>query len=87
MLSLLLEHPEFPGRDLSRVPDLLHELEDFTKDDSSGSLCYLMGRVYEDGIGVPVDLSQALKYYERGKDDNSHCAERWEKLQASISAK
>lgn len=86
MLSMLVHHAEFPGRDLSKVPVLLGELEEFAEDDRSGQISYIIGRVYEDGIGAPVNREKALKYYKQGKRGNSSCAKRWEKLQESAPA-
>ncbi len=84
-LSLGIRDAEFPGRDEAKLYALAQELDQYSKSDHAGKLNYLLGRVYEDGIGTPVDKRKALVYYERGRGSHAGCAERLEKLQAAES--
>ncbi len=78
MLSLGIRNADFPGRDEAQMYALAQELELFSI--SNDYLSYLLGRVYEDGIGTPVDLGKARMHYERGRYRHAGCAERLERL-------
>lgn len=62
MLDMLVNYPEFPGRDPALAPKLIQDLEPLNKEGTWGFLNDLFGRVYENGIGVPVDQEKAAKY-------------------------
>ncbi len=84
LISLAIRHPEFPGRDPSLVFEATEYLEPFVKLDKPGVLLYLVGRVYEDGIGTQPDKKKAMDYYAQGRT-YPPCGERWEKLQAEFA--
>ena len=68
LLSLGIHNKDFPGRDEKLMYALAQELEDSVSSSLPGNVSYLLGRVYEDGIGTPVDKEKALKFYEKGKN-------------------
>ncbi len=84
LLTLLILYPEFPGRDVSRSTDLMWMMEAELERSTDGYLNCVVGRVFEDGIGVPVDRARALVHYERGMKEHSGCAKGWERLQNSV---
>ncbi len=84
MLSLGFRHKDFPGRDEKLMYELAQELDKDSASLDSGSLSYLLGRMYEDGIGTPVDKEKALHYYQNGTKSwsrHSGCVEGLERLQ------
>ncbi|WPX41598.1 hypothetical protein QET93_005715 [Akkermansia sp. N21116] len=66
MLTLAFRHADLPGRDEKKLYDLAQELDKYTQSYTAGGLNYFLGKVYEDGIGTPVDRDKALEYYKRG---------------------
>lgn len=80
LLSLGVRFADFPGRDEAKLYTLARDLDQYSKSDHAGKLNYLLGRVYEDGIGTPVDKGRAREYYKRGRSSYTGCAERLERL-------
>ncbi len=80
MLSLGVRYADFPGRDESQIFAMAQDLSRYSFSEGTGYLNYLLGRVYEDGIGTPVDQGKACEYYELSRSCHAGCAERWEKL-------
>ncbi len=79
MLSMVVHHPEFSECDEKRAYGFVTYLEGFSKSSGNAYLNYLLGRVYEDGIGTPPDKEKALEYYMRGRDHPA-CAEGCERV-------
>ena len=56
-------------RNIARVfPDHLDEIVDSSRrqaEDGSRLACYMMGRFYEEGTGVGMDLDEAKRWYRR----------------------
>lgn len=84
LISMAIRHPEFPGRNPSFVFDVTEDLSTLVKWDKLGVLLYLIGRVYEDGIGIQPDKKKAMDCYSQGRT-YAPCSERWEKLQAEFA--
>ncbi|WPX41596.1 hypothetical protein QET93_005705 [Akkermansia sp. N21116] len=82
ILFLGIHHKEFPGRDEHVLYELAQELEPFVDNSPyTGHLRYLLGRVYEEGIGTSVDHEKALKYYQCLVSGHLGCSEGAERLQ------
>ncbi len=84
LLRLLCLYPDFTGRDTKLVPSLLLNLEQLKGASYQSDLDFMFGRVYEDGIGVPVNKEKALEYYDKGRVDYIGCEEGWHRLQKSV---
>ncbi len=67
LLSLGIHNKDFPGRDEKLMYELAQERGILGSFSPPGNVCYLLGRVYEDGIGTPVDKEKALSFYEKGR--------------------
>lgn len=80
MLSMVVRYHDFPGRDEKVAYALATYLEEFSRPDYNAYLNYLLGRVYEDGIGTPPNKNKALEYYMRGQQDHPACAEACKSL-------
>ncbi len=80
MISMVVRYPDFPGRDEKKAYTFAAYLEGFSKPDGNAYLNYLLGRVYEDGIGTLPDQEKALEYYMRGSEKHPACAEGCERL-------
>ncbi len=82
MLFLGIHHKEFPGRDEHVLYELAQELDPFVDNSPyTGHLLYLLGKVYEEGIGTPLDREKALKYYQGAVSSHLGCSEGVERLQ------
>lgn len=81
MLSMLVRNPDFPGRDAEKGWTLAGELDKHLIPGSENeAIIYLIARVYEDGIGTPLDKAKALEYYNRGQGNHAGCSEGRERL-------
>ncbi len=84
MISMVVKHLRFPGRDEAKAYEMAQGLQEFAERNQRDSLNYLLGRVYEDGIGTPPDKEKALEYYMRGSEEYPACAEGCERLEKSF---
>ncbi len=84
LISLVLDHPEFPGRDEQEAFQLANSMyHKFSGSPDDGPYLYVLGRIYEQGTGTPVDLRKALNYYKLSvlsKYPNTGCEKRYQKL-------
>ncbi len=79
MISLAIRYPELAEHDREQIFKMACELEPQCSDD--GPLGYLLGRVYEDGIGTKPDQKKAMEFYSKNRKYGPS-AERWYKLQS-----
>ncbi|MDH3068156.1 SEL1-like repeat protein [Akkermansia sp. N21169] len=82
--SMIVRYPDFPGRDEEVATAFALNMSDKHLSKTDGLICYILGRIYEDGIGVPPDRKKALEYYARGSSyaDSSDGYDRLQKSQA-----
>lgn len=78
---MVLNHPDFPGRNEKETYDLVLKAADHYL--LSRYCCYVLGRFHELGIGRPEDRAVALIHYKRGSRDNRNCRESVERLTTS----
>ena len=88
-ISMVLRHPEFPGRDESEAYRLAMSMDnpDFHGVPMEGPVCYVLGIVHERGIGTQVDKEKALRYYKacsNGSWPHQGCRERFDALTEQI---
>lgn len=88
-ISMVLRHPEFPGRDESEAYRLAMSMDnpDFHEVPMEGPVCYVLGIVHERGIGTQVDKEKALRYYKacsNGSWPHQGCRERFDALTEQI---
>lgn len=81
MISLAIRHPELAKQDREQIFKLACELEPLCS--SKDPLGYLIGRVYEDGIGTKPDHKKAMAFYSKNRQ-YAPSAKRWEKLQTEL---
>lgn len=79
MLSLGIRHADELKKDGKELYDLVQSLDKPTLGSRLSDLSYLLGRIYEDGIGTPVDKEKALSCYKRG-GNHAGCSEGAERL-------
>ncbi len=84
LISLVLDHPDFPGRDEQEAFQLANSMyHKFSGSPDDGPYLYILGRIYEQGTGTPVDLRKALNYYKLSvlsKYPHTGCKKRYQKL-------
>ncbi len=85
LLALGVHYADFPGRDEKLMYAIAQELEKRSSPWRRGNEIYLLGRIYEDGIGTPVDRKKALELYESVRVPHAGCSEGCKRLQSSCS--
>lgn len=72
MITMVIKHPDFPGRDEKRAFEDALSLEKYATKTPNTTYCYVIGQVYEKGIGTPKDEKKALSFYKLSKPVNYH---------------
>ncbi len=83
MLSLGIRHADELKKE-KELYDIAQSLDERTLGSLLYNLDYLVGRIYEDGIGTPVDKEKALSYYKRG-GNHTGCGEGTARLLQQLS--
>lgn len=72
MITMVIKYPDFPGRDEKRAFEDALSLEKFTTDSPNTTYCYVLGQIYEKGIGTAKDKKKALSFYKLSGPVNYH---------------
>lgn len=78
MASLVINYPDFPGRNEQEAYDLILEL--LGNYSVKEYCCFLLGQFHEKGIGRPVDKVTALDFYRKGSQFNHDCQKGVDRL-------
>ncbi len=84
-ISMVLRYSEFPGRDEDKAYRLAMTMDDpdFQGVPMEGPVCYVLGMIYERGIGTRADKGKAVHYYKACSNPpwpHKGCLERYDAL-------
>lgn len=92
LLDMTLKYSSFPGRDEKKAFEWACWVEagkKFSGNYQDGLYCYLLGQVYERGIGTVPDKEKALEYYGVSANVDTErvhqgCQAAWSRLSAEL---